>query len=284
MPSAPEGPRGPSDVEHRSGRRPFHLSLDNLRERVGARRARAVGTFVMRLLQALEVEVQVAHRQVPASAPVVAGDYSERKAVRIEAVSSRSVTSKLPAIGRAASIALIGCSMSCQISSVICSLHSSRFVGSRQRETAAQSRSSVSLILAPWVWPAAQSASTARSRVGRLGSGGEWLRYERESAGRSNQEHLSPITAMTRTNYRMPRQPTLPCWRRDPPMRPPDMAVGAHRRSLLSVGGACTSVTAACRANPGSCSFRSTRPPPHPHGPFSRACRSGTARTALPTS
>ncbi len=57
----------------------------------------------MRFLQALQVVVQVAHRKVSDSAPVEEGDVREREAVRMAAISARSVTSMLPANGRATS-------------------------------------------------------------------------------------------------------------------------------------------------------------------------------------
>ena len=65
----------------------FVQGIRDLRQRVGARRARAVGAVVVVRLQALEVEVQVAHWKVSDSAPVVEGDVWGRKAVRMAATS-----------------------------------------------------------------------------------------------------------------------------------------------------------------------------------------------------
>ena len=66
-----------------------------LRQRVGARYPRAVRAVVARPLQALQVEVQVAHRQLSANAPVN-GNVRERKAVRMAAVSPRSADLEAP--------------------------------------------------------------------------------------------------------------------------------------------------------------------------------------------
>ena len=57
-----------------------------LRQRVGARRARAVGAVVVRLLQALEVEVQVAHRSLRGDALRIDGNRREGKIVRMGAL------------------------------------------------------------------------------------------------------------------------------------------------------------------------------------------------------
>ena len=55
----------------------FVQGVRHLRQRVGARRARAVRAVVVVPLQALQLEVQVAHRNVSGSAPVA--EWMERK-------------------------------------------------------------------------------------------------------------------------------------------------------------------------------------------------------------
>ena len=61
-------------------------ALRALRQRVGARRARAVGAVVVRRLQALEVEVQVAHRSLRGGALRIDGNRKEGKIVRMAAL------------------------------------------------------------------------------------------------------------------------------------------------------------------------------------------------------
>ena len=67
-------PGGPQALEAQLVQRVRRLGED-----VGARRARAVGAVVVRRLQALQVEVQVAHRNLPGGAPVMEGNLKERK-------------------------------------------------------------------------------------------------------------------------------------------------------------------------------------------------------------